>query len=144
MRAVLHPAAVTIRRVDAFPFVHRERVRFRDLDGFGHVNNAVYLTYLEEARNALLAHLGLARGVAEITMILARAEIDFRAQAGVGDELEIAVRPARLGTKSFDLEYVVQAGARVVAEARTVLVGYDYEAGATMEIPDEWRRSLAA
>jgi acyl-CoA thioester hydrolase len=131
-------------RVDGFPFVHRETVRFRDLDAFGHVNNAVYLTYLEEARNALLAHLGLARGVAEITMILARVEIDFRAQANVGDELEIGVRPARFGTKSFDLQYELRANGRVVAEAKTVLVGYDYEARATIELPDEWRRSLAA
>ena len=131
-------------RVDGFPFVHRERVRFRDLDGFGHVNNAVYLTYLEEARNALLAHLGLARGVEEITMILARVEIDFRAQAGVGDQIEIGVRPSRFGTKSFDLEYELRAGGEVVAEAKTVLVGYDYGAGATIELPDEWRRSLAA
>ena len=130
--------------MDGFPFVHRERVRFRDLDGFGHVNNAVYMTYLEEARNALLRHLGLADTVAEITMILARAEIDFRAQLEVGDEVEIGVRPARLGTKSFDLEYELRAGERVVAEARTVLVSYDYDAGTTMEIPDEWRRSLAA
>ena len=130
--------------MDGFPFVHRERVRFNDLDGFGHVNNAVYLTYLEEARNALLRHLGLARGVGEITMILARCEIDFRAQVEVGDEVEIGVRPARLGTKSFDLEYELRVGERVVAEARTVLVGYDYAANASIEIPDEWRRSLAA
>jgi acyl-CoA thioester hydrolase len=130
--------------VDGYPFVHRERVRFRDLDGFGHVNNAVYLTYLEEARNALLRHLGLARGVAEITMILARVEIDFRAQVDAGEELEIGVRPVRLGTKSFELEYELRADGRVVAEARTVLVGYDYEANVSIEIPDEWRRSLAA
>ena len=77
-------------------------------------------------------------------MILARCEIDFRGQVGVGDELEIEVRPARLGTKSFDLEYEVRADGRVVAEARTVLVGYDYDAMATIEIPDEWRRHLAA
>jgi acyl-CoA thioester hydrolase len=131
-------------RVDGYAFVHRERVRFRDLDGFGHVNNAVYLTYLEEARNALLAHLGLARSVDEITMILARVEIDFRAQAGVGDELEIGVRPVRFGTKSFELEYEIRAEGRVVADARTVLVGYDYRAGETMELPEEWRSSLAA
>jgi acyl-CoA thioester hydrolase len=130
--------------VEDYPFVHRERVRFRDLDGFGHVNNAVFLTYLEEARNALLSHLGLARRVAEIAMILARVEIDFRAQVEVGDELEIGVRPARLGTKSFDLEYELHVGDRVVAEARTVLVGFDYEANATMELPDDWKRSLAA
>jgi acyl-CoA thioester hydrolase len=131
-------------RVDGYAFVHRERVRFRDLDGFGHVNNAVYLTYLEEARNALLAHLGLARSVDEITMILARVEIDFRAQAGVGDALEIGVRPVRFGTKSFELEYEIRAEGRVVADARTVLVGYDYRAGETMELPEEWRSSLAA
>lgn len=77
-------------------------------------------------------------------MILARVEIDFRAQAGVGDELEIGVRPSRFGGKSFELEYEVRTGGHVVAEARTVLVGYDYAAGATMELPDEWRRSLAA
>jgi acyl-CoA thioester hydrolase len=132
------------QRVDGYPFVHRERVRFRDLDAFGHVNNAVYLTYLEEARNALLRHLGLARGVAEITMILARVEIDFRAQVDAGEELTIGVRPVRLGTKSFELEYELRAGERVVAEARTVLVGYDYDARVSIEIPDEWRRSLAA
>jgi acyl-CoA thioester hydrolase len=130
--------------VDGYGFVHRERVRFRDLDAFGHVNNAVYLTYLEEARNALLRHLGLARGVAEITMILARVEIDFRAQLDAGEELEIGVRPVRLGTKSFELEYELRAAGRVVAEARTVLVGYDYDANVSIEIPDEWRRSLAA
>jgi acyl-CoA thioester hydrolase len=130
--------------VDGYAFVHRERVRFRDLDGFGHVNNAVYLTYLEEARNALLRHLGLARTVAEITMILAHVEIDFRDPVQVGDELEIGVRPVRLGTKSFELAYELRAGGRVAAEARTVLVAYDYDANATIEIPDEWRRSLAA
>jgi acyl-CoA thioester hydrolase len=130
--------------VDGYPFVHRENVRYRDLDAFGHVNNAAYLTYLEEARNALLAHLGLVRKVEDITMILARVEIDFRGQASVGDQLDIGVRPARFGRKSFDLEYEVRDGERVVAEARTVLVGFDYQAGQTREIPEEWRRTLAA
>ena len=69
-------------------------------------------------------------------MILARCEIDFRGQVGVGDELEIGVRPARLGTKSFDLEYEVQAGDTLVAEAKTVLVAYDYASGRPVEIPE--------
>ena len=65
----------SIPAVEGFDFVHRETVRFRDLDSLGHVNNAVFLTYLEEARIAYLAPLG-----AEATnMILARVEIDFRA-----------------------------------------------------------------
>ena len=77
-------------------------------------------------------------------MILARAEVDFRAQATVGEELEIGVRASRFGTKSFDLEYAVRSGERVVAEAKTVLVAFDYGSGESMELPEEWRRSLAA
>jgi acyl-CoA thioester hydrolase len=130
--------------VDGFPFVHRERVRYRDLDAFGHVNNAVYLTYLEETRNAFLAHLGLVRGVADIRMILARTEIDFRSPLGLGEEVEIGVRPGRLGTKSFDLEYELHAGGRVVARAKAVLVTYDYEQSAPIPVPDEWRERMAA
>ncbi len=114
------------------------------MDNFGHVNNAVYLTYLEETRNAFLQDLGLVRGVADIRMILARTEIDFRAPLGLGDEVEIGVRPSRLGTKSFDLEYELRAGGRVVAEAKAVLVAYDYEQSAPMPVPDEWRERMAA
>ena len=130
--------------MEGFPFVHHERVRYRDLDAFGHVNNAVYLTYLEEARNAFLAHLGLVRGVADIRMILARTEIDFRSPLSLGEEVEIGVRPGRLGNKSFDLEYELRAGDRVVAAAKVVLVTYDYERSAPIPVPEEWRERMAA
>ena len=130
--------------MEGFPFVHHERVRYRDLDAFGHVNNAVYLTYLEETRNAFLAHLGLVRGVADIRMILARTEIDFRSPLRLGEEVEIGVRPGRLGNKSFDLEYELRAGDRVVAAAKVVLVTYDYERSAPIPVPDEWKERMAA
>jgi acyl-CoA thioester hydrolase len=126
--------------VEGFDFVHRETVRFRDVDAMGHVNNAVFLTYLEEARIAFLLPLG-----AEVThMILARVEIDFRAPLRMGDEIEIGVRPSDLGTKSFELEYEVRAGDRVAAEAKTVIVSFDYESGRSIELPDSWREALAA
>jgi len=134
----------SIERVDGFPFVHEERVRWRDLDGFGHVNNAVYLTYLEQSRFAYLEHLGLIDGLRSMTMILARVQIDFRSPLGAGDVLRIGVRPARLGTKSFELEHCLRAADRLVAEATGVLVGYDYDSGESVAIPDHWRRSLAA
>ena len=51
---------------------------------------------------------------------------------------------SRLGTKSFDLEYEVRADGRVAAEGKSVLVGYDYEKGASVEIPAEWRGWLSA
>ena len=77
-------------------------------------------------------------------MILARVEIDFRAPVEFDEEVEVGIRVARLGTKSFDLESEIRASGRLVAEARAVLVGYDYENGETIAIPDEWRRKLTA
>jgi len=130
--------------VESYPFVHRETARFRDTDAMGHVNNAVFLTYLEQARIAYLRSLGVLEGPLQLAMILARVEIDFRAQAWPGEQLEIGVRPARFGTKSFDLEYEVRADGRVVAEAKTVLVGFDYVANNSVELPAEWREALVA
>ncbi len=128
--------------MEGFPFVHVERIRFGDLDVMGHVNNAVFLTYLEEARFAFLRHLGLVEAVDEPGLILARAEIDFRSPAA-GEEVEVGVRAARLGTKSFDLEYQVRADERTLAEARTVQVAYDYEQQRPIALPERWRERLA-
>ncbi len=126
--------------MEGFDFVYRDTVRFRDVDAMGHVNNAVYLTYLEDARIAFLRPLG-----ADVPdMILARAEIDFRAPLAEGDELEIGVRPVRVGTKSFELEYEVRVGDEVAAEAKTVIVSYDYASGRPVAVPDHWREKLAA
>ena len=137
------PASIASPAVAGFPFVHRELVRYRDADAFGHVNNAVYLTYLEQARNAYLRELGLVRSLEDIAMILARVEIDYRAQVDVDDVVEVGVRPARLGTKSFELEYELRVGERLVAEARTVLVGFDYARDESVPLPERWRAALA-
>lgn len=125
-------------------FVYRERVRFRDLDAMGHVNNAVYLTYIESARVAYLQDLGAAATLEDMSIIVARIEIDFRAPVGFGEEVELSVHASRFGEKSFDLEYVLRAADRVVAEAKTVLVAYDYEKARSVELPDEWKERLAA
>lgn len=130
--------------MDGFPFVHRDRVRFRDVDAWGHVNNAVYLTYCEDARMAYLAHLGIVRSVQDAQMILARAELDFRSPTRVGEELEVGVRPGRVGTKSFVLDYSLRAGGRVVADSSSVLVAYDYSRGEAVEVPAAWKEALAA
>ena len=120
--------------------MHRETVRFRDLDGMGHVNNAVFSTYLEQAR---LAWFGEDEEMPLRDVILARTEIDFRDQVGVGEVVEIGVRPVRVGTKSFELEYELRAYGRTVAEAKSVLVGYDYERAQSTRVPERWRRRLS-
>ena len=124
------------------PFVYRDSVRFRDLDGMGHVNNAVFLTYMESARIAYLSALGAGDDPLQ-NLILARAEVDFRSPITFGEDVEVGVRTAKLGNKSFELEYEVRADGRLAAEGKSVLVGYDYERGASVEIPAEWREWLA-
>ena len=119
--------------------VHRERVRFRDCDSLGHVNNAVYLTYLEETRVDLRNEFGFDW----TQMILARCEIDFRDQVSVGEVVEVTMWPTRVGNKSFDLAYELKVGDRIVAEAKTVLVAFDYERGESVPLRDDWRKLLS-
>ena len=128
--------------MEGFPFVHEEVARFSDLDGFGHVNNAVFSTYLEQARLAWFGHYDGEEPMPLRDVILARTEIDFRSPLVFGETVAIGVRPSRLGTKSFELEYELRAGGRLVAEARSVLVGYDYDVGRSAEVPERWRRRL--
>ena len=116
------------------PYVHRDRVRFRDCDAMGHVNNAVYSTYLEEARIGVLGDL--------VDFILARVEIDFRSELRAGEDVEVRTRCPRVGTKSFDLEHVISANGRVVAEAKSVLVSYDYGTGESVAVPAGLRARL--
>lgn len=127
--------------MDGFDFVHRESVRFRDLDGMAHVNNAVFLTYMESARLAYFKSLGLGDNPLQ-GMILARAEVDFRSPIDLGAQVEVGVRTGRIGTKSFDLEQEVWADGRLAAEGKFVIVGYDYATGRSREIPSEWRDTL--
>lgn len=122
--------------MDGYPFVHREHVRFRDCDAMGHVNNAVFSTYLEEARIDVLGGLR--------PFILARVEIDFRSQLRAGEDIVIGTRCSRIGTKSFDLEHQIRADGRAVADARSVLVAYDYATESSVPLSEELRRRLSA
>jgi acyl-CoA thioester hydrolase len=122
--------------VPEFPWIQRERVRFRDCDAMGHVNNAVYSTYLEQARIGILGGLE--------PFILARVEIDFRAELHAGEDVEVRSRCPRIGTKSFDLDHEVWAGDRLVAQAKSVLVGYDYDARTSVPLTENQRSRLTA
>ena len=129
---------------------HRLPVRFRDCDPLGHVNNAVYLTYLEQARFALWSAQQFfgrpASGPAPRGkgFIMARAEIDFRAQTRYGDELEVRLSLAKIGRTSFTYSYdiVRVADERSVAAATTVQVWFDYDAERPVPISEELRARL--
>lgn len=151
-------------------FSHQLEVRFRDCDAMGHVNNAVYLTYLEQTRfhhwRALRRSSGRpehkSRGAAGIAkaitsqaspdasvgedvpgVIVARVEIDYRRAAKFGDVLRIDLGVAAIGRTSFTYEYEIldQSGA-LIATAKTVIVRFDYAAGRPVPISEEFKQAL--
>jgi acyl-CoA thioester hydrolase len=131
---------------------HRLQVRFRDCDPLGHVNNAVYLTYLEQARfNLWKAQLGfVAKSAADegprgIGFILARVEIDFRAQAKYGDELDVKLSLDGFGRTSFTYTYEIvnAATGQLVTTAKTVLVRFDYDTQKPTVLDDAAKAQLS-
>jgi len=125
-----------------FNYEHEIEVRFRDCDLLGHVNNAVYLSYLEQARFGYWQRLS---GSTSIPFILARVECDYRVPVTLGDRLIVRVAVLAVGQTSFTLDYeVLHARTRqVVATAKTVQVMYDYAAGRSIPIPDHIRVKLS-
>ena len=125
-------------------FSHHLAVRFRDCDALGHVNNAVYLTYLEEARLHHWRSSGVATDGERVPqVILARAEIDYRRPAIYGELLVVRLGVAAIGRTSFTYEYeIVDRHGHLVASARTVLVRYDHEARTPVPISDALKDAL--
>ena len=135
-------------------FTHQLEVRFRDCDALGHVNNAVYLTYLEESRFAFWRASGLGRQAPEppppgdaeaaaLGVIVARVEIDYRRPAKHGDKLRIHIGVAAIGRTSFTYEYeIVDAADTLIANARSVIVRYDYAAGRPVALSEEIKSAL--
>jgi acyl-CoA thioester hydrolase len=131
--------------MDGYSFMLPREVEFRDVDAADHVNNAVYLTYLETARIRYLTDVLGADFVSQLPLIVARIVVDFRSPALFPETLAIGSRVTRVGGKSFDMEHEIRGGdGRLVLEASSVLVAYDYEANAPMAVPGEWRRRLDA
>jgi acyl-CoA thioester hydrolase len=131
--------------VDGYRYSRAQDVAFRDIDGLGVVNNAVYLTYIETARLGYMVEVLGVRSLDEVGVIVAKVDIDFRSPAGLLETLEVGARIPRVGTKSLDMDHEVRgADGRLVAEAATVLVSFDYAERLTVPVPDEWRDRIQA
>jgi acyl-CoA thioester hydrolase len=127
-------------------FSHQIEVRFRDCDPLGHVNNAAYLTYLEQARLFYWRSMwgfGSAAAAALPGVIMARAEIDYKRPAKYGQMLDVRLSLSGVGRTSFTYDYdIVDESGATVALARTVQVMYDYAAARPVPIPDEIRAKM--
>ncbi len=128
------------------PFRHHTsvEVRFRDLDAMRHVNNAVYLTYLEHARLRYLRDVIGISNPRNLAMVLASITCDYLSPVHMGEALEVATRVDWIGRSSLAMshEMTAERDGRAVARASSVLVGYDYAAQRPRPIDEAWRRAL--
>jgi len=124
-------------------FVVPWQVIFRDVDNFGHVNNAVYLTYFEWARAQMWFDLTGAKGIPQnIGCIVARAEIDFIAQIGM-EPIEVRVRVAEMRNTSFDTVYEIRlSNGKLAATGKVVVVHFDWNTQRKVPISDELRQKV--
>ena len=130
--------------LDGFRMVVPLRARFRDTDGMGHVNNVVFFTYCEEARAAYFRKVAKVTDYRRVFIILARAACDFRSPVLSGEEFDMGVRVERMGRKSFEMVYRAHAASdgRLLLEASSVQVAYDYKAEQSILVPEEFRRQV--
>ncbi len=116
-------------------------LRWVDVDSAGVVNNAVYLSLMEQARFAYFSHLGLMEDH-QVPFVLAEATVRWRRPGKLGMAISVAAATTRLGSSSFHMRYEVRAGDSVLcdAEAALVFVGEDL---APAPIPEHVRDAVA-
>jgi len=123
------------------------QVRFSDLDLYGHVNNATYLSYFETGRlhywKDVLQWDWNINGI-----ILARAEVNYIKPINRGDEVACYVRTTRIGNSSFDVMHVLvkvtPEGEEICTTGKTVCISYDYSIHKPVKIPAEQRARMIA
>lgn len=131
--------------MEGFRHVTPITVRFRDIDALGHVNNAVFFTYLEMARVEYMRHVVFrtqSHNLSEAGLILARIACDFEMPIFYGQAVEVGSRVAELRNSSFLVAQRIEADGRLAATAEAVVVRYDYQAGVSVRISDEFRTRI--
>ncbi len=122
------------------------QVRFGDLDPFGHVNNARFLSYLESTRMAYFQHLKLWDGESflSLEMIVADVHIAFIKPIFLGQNIRVGQRVSRIGNKSLEFVYQIEDSdtGDVMAKADCVMVAYNYETLTSIPIKDDWRKMI--
>jgi acyl-CoA thioester hydrolase len=129
-----------------FHYYHLVEVRYGDLDPQGHVNNAKFLTYMEQARVFYLKQLNLWEGGSFLNLgiILADVQITFRKAIQFGDPIRVGVCISHIGNKSMTSEYRIEdtRDSTEFASGSSVLVAYDYHNTRSVAIPEQWRKAI--
>ena len=123
----------------------KAHVRWDDLDGFGHVNNASYLTYMQEARSNFTWYSRKTVGLEPLlsSMVVARAEVDFIEPIYDGGfDLDVAIWVTKIGNSSFELAYELSSPLGLHARGRTVQVAVSMETKKSRPLNQEERDFL--
>lgn len=126
-----------------FSFERTVDVRYQDHDTMGHVNNAIYVTYMEEARfDYLTGEMGVAAD--DLNMVVAHLDVDFRRPVQYARQVTVAVSVTDVGGSSFTMTYEIRDDEGVAVEGETVQVTLDAEMGEPCPVPDAWRDAIDA
>lgn len=123
----------------------KAHVRWDDLDGFGHVNNASYLTYIQEARANFTWYSRKEAGLEPVfsDMVVGRAEVDFIVPIYEGGfDLDVAIWVAKIGNSSFDLVYELSSPLGLHARGRTIQVAVSMETKKSRPLTQDEREFL--
>jgi acyl-CoA thioester hydrolase len=117
-------------------------LRYNDYDTKGHINNAVYLTYFEMARERAWLHV--VQGDVDFPFVVAEARIRYVSEGMIGDALEIEISTAEIRNKAWVWNYAIRSigSGAVVADGSTTQVMFDYESRQSIPIPDALREAL--
>jgi acyl-CoA thioester hydrolase len=132
-----------------FRFFHPIEIRYGDLDPQGHVNNAKYLTYFEQARVFYLIQLGLFsrhQSFMDVGVIVADIHITFHTPARYEDHIKVGVRTSKIGNKSMTVEQCVMNidTGELLASGTVIWVTFDYLGHMPISVPDEWRNRITS
>jgi acyl-CoA thioester hydrolase len=134
-----------VNQLDSFKFKTTIETRFADFDMMGHVNNAVYFTFMEIARTKYWAN-AIKWDWKKTGVIVANASLDYIKPILIDDKVHMYVRTSRIGTSSFDLEYLLvkmKDGNEVVcSKGKTVCVAFDYLTKNSTPIPESEKNKM--
>ncbi len=130
--------------MEGFRFVMPYRVRVVDVNYGGHVSNAAVLNYFQDGRIGYLHQVGSfsEMDIGGCGIILPEANVLYRAEMFLGDELEIGVRIDELRRSSFLMSYRIERGGEVAAEGSTALVAFDYGERKPRRLPEVFRQAV--
>ena len=127
-------------KIEHYPFRHEIKTRWRDLDAFKHVNNATFLSYIEDARILFFKRWGI--NLKEKSLIVAAVKIDYISQLEHPNDIIIGQKVSRLGTKSFDIQSAIftKVDLRLVCHSTITSVCFNFQTNNSVEVFKEIKK----